>query len=728
LFFNEAAARFVGRPAASVIGQTDAEIFEPESARVIREQDCRAMELGRVRTDEEELTAAGVTRTYLVTKAPYWDHAGNVAGVIGISRDITQRKQAERALRSSEERLRALIAAVPDMIFRLDPDGVFVDCKVELSDELIAPPEVFLGKNFREIMPPPIAERIALHIALGRNTGQLQTFEYELTPPQGRRQWYEARLMAAADGHTLVVARNVTQWKLAQENLQKAEQHLRAIIDAEPECVKLLDAEGRILEINAAGLAMIGADDPQQIIGACAFDRVAPEHQAAYRAMHERVLRGAKETLEFDVIGMHDQRLSMETHAVPLWLGGEAQPMHLAITRDVTERKKLEEQFRQSQKMEAVGRLAGGVAHDFNNLLTVISGFSELLQMKLEPESPLRASVQAIQDAAWRAASLTRQLLAFSRKQLLDPTVLNLNDVVSSADEMLRRLIGEDILISVDLQSDLSLVTVDRGQIEQVILNLVVNARDTMPQGGRLTLATRNVSLPEGAALGGSSRRSFVELSVSDTGHGMTEEVKARIFDPFFTTKELGKGTGLGLAVVHGIVSQSGGRIDVDTRLGVGTTFRVLLPAARCEAACAPLNVVASTAPTGHETILLVEDDAAVCQFTSLALSGLGYRVFVANSGRAALDLVDREQPAIDMLVTDVVMPEMGGSVLAELLRGRYPTLKVLFVSGYADDAIGRRGLLQSSGAFLHKPYMPRSLAEKVREVLDEAVPPGRDV
>lgn len=846
LFFNEAAARFVGRGVAEVIGQTDADIFEPASAERIKQRDRRVMDAGLVQTDEEELTAAGVTRTYLVTKAPYRDNAGRVAGVIGISRDITQRKQAERELRASEERLRSLVAAVPDMIFRLDAAGVFTDCKVEPSTELIAPPEFFLGKHYREVMPPTISEQIKQAIAVGRTSGQLQSFEYQFAPRPDQPQWYEARLMVAPDGQTLVVARNVSarkqseialrqsearlklalataamgvwEWDLVtnevfwspecyaiaqtpdfegtnagfqrlvhpddlsrvmeakrraieqrtnyeaefriirpsgetrwvtnlgrteydadgrprrmvgivqdvterhvdQDNLQKTEQLLRAIFDAEPECLKLLDADARILDMNAAGLAMIGVQDASQIIGHSAFEMLAPEFHEAYRAMHERVLRGAKETLEFDVIGFGGVRRSFETHAVPLWRTDDPQPLHLAITRDVTERKKLEEQFRQSQKMEAVGRLAGGIAHDFNNLLTVISGFSELLAMKLDADSPLRTAVQAIQDASVRAAGLTRQLLAFSRKQVLAPTVLNLNHVVRATEELLQRLIGEDILMSVDLARDLQQVKVDRGQIEQVIMNLVVNARDTMPQGGRIDITTRNVPAcdlsPASLAAPG-----FVELAVKDSGHGMTDDVKARIFDPFFTTKDQGKGTGLGLAVVHGIVTQSGGRIDVETRPGLGTTFRVLLPSAGQVETDDPVEPSSAAPRGGSEKILLVEDDEAVRQFTLLALDSLGYRVLPAKDGPSALELLQREPTAIDLLVTDVVMPEMSGPLLAEMLRLKFPELRVLFVSGYADDAIVERGLLQSSSAFLHKPFAPQSLASKVREVLDEA-------
>jgi CheY-like chemotaxis protein len=303
---------------------------------------------------------------------------------------------------------------------------------------------------------------------------------------------------------------------------------------------------------------------------------------------------------------------------------------------------------------------------------------------------------------------------------MLEPTVLDLNDVVRKAESMLRRVIGEDVLMAVELASSLPSVTVDRGQIEQVILNLVLNARDSMPSGGRMTIATSVVSHAE--AGNDDDTANYVELSVADTGHGMSDEVKARIFDPFFTTKELGKGTGLGLAVVHGIVSQSGGRIDVESRPGAGSRFRILLPidTRRTTAATVAGEVPSGEVIGGRETILVVEDDEAVRQFAIVALEEYGFRVLSAKDGPSAIELVRREPSRIELLLSDVVMPELSGPELASILRRNDPQLKVLYVSGYADDDTVRHGLLQSSAAFMHKPYAPQSLVRKVREVLDD--------
>jgi two-component system, cell cycle sensor histidine kinase and response regulator CckA len=386
---------------------------------------------------------------------------------------------------------------------------------------------------------------------------------------------------------------------------------------------------------------------------------------------------------------------------------------------DVTERTQLEEQLRQAQKMEAVGRLAGGVAHDFNNLLTAIKGYGGLLMEALHPSDVRRADVQEINKAADRAAALTRQLLAFSRKQVLKPVVLDLNDVVADMESMLRRLIGEDVRLATGLSSDLGAVRADRGQLEQVLMNLVINARDAMPGGGALTVETANVDV----------RRRFVDrqlsvdpghyvmLAVRDTGCGMDEETQQHIFEPFFTTKGVG-GTGLGLATVYGIVRQSGGFVRVESAPGVGTTIAVHLP--RTADAPATGERVPSPAPplAGRGTVLLCEDESAVRALARRVLEGQGYTVIEAAHGAAALAVAAAHAAEITLLVTDVVMPEMGGRELAEQLTAARPGLRVLYMSGYTDGDILRRGLAREGRAFLQKPFTPEDLARKVQAVL----------
>lgn len=399
---------------------------------------------------------------------------------------------------------------------------------------------------------------------------------------------------------------------------------------------------------------------------------------------------------------------------------GEEYAGALAVVTDMTERRKLEEQFRQAQKMEAVGQLAGGVAHDFNNMLAVINGYSELLL--LETDIPTRALgfLAEINRAGERARELTRQLLAFSRRQVLQPIVLDLSEVVDGTVQMLQRLMGEDITLVTHSDPELGRVRADHGQMEQVLMNLAVNARDAMPRGGNLTIETRNVDPPaalERPVSEGMSRAS-VMLAVTDHGCGMTEEVRSRIFEPFFTTKGEGKGTGLGLATVYGIVTQSGGEIAVESEPGCGTTFRIYLP---CVAAEPPRAIEPSGAatPRGGEAILLVEDEPMVRQLVGSILQSHGYTVMDASNPGEALRLCQRYTGEIHLLLTDVVMPDMSGRDLYELLNSTRAHTRVLFMSGYTDDAVLRHGVHSREVAFIQKPFTRSGLLQKVREVLD---------
>jgi signal transduction histidine kinase len=391
--------------------------------------------------------------------------------------------------------------------------------------------------------------------------------------------------------------------------------------------------------------------------------------------------------------------------------------------QEVTKREEVEEQLRQSQKMEAIGRLAGGIAHDFNNLLTVISGYSDLMLGLMGQQHEYREHLEQIFNASERAASLTRQLLAFSRKQVLQPAVLNLNSVVAQMDKLLRRLIGEDIDLVTRLHSGLDAVTFDPGQIEQIVMNLAVNARDAMPQGGKLTIETANVELDASYAQAHTSAQPgpHVMIAVTDTGTGMDAETKARIFEPFFTTKEKGKGTGLGLATVYGIVKQSGGNIWVYSEPGHGTTFKIYLP--RAEAAADPKECRTTTEPQVPQaaTILMVEDEEAVRTLLRRVLEGAGYTVLAAADAEEALKLCQQHREQLQLLLTDVVLPKSGGPQLAAQIEALCPGLKVAFMSGYTDNAMVHRGLLDAGAAFIEKPIAPKLLLEKIREYLSPA-------
>jgi two-component system cell cycle sensor histidine kinase/response regulator CckA len=394
----------------------------------------------------------------------------------------------------------------------------------------------------------------------------------------------------------------------------------------------------------------------------------------------------------------------------------------------ITDRKQLEAQFIEAQKMEVLGQLAGGIAHDFNNLLAVIMGNSELLMVKLPPNDPLRKEVEEIGHAADRAAGLTRQLLAFSRKQTVQPIVLDLNEVVAGMDKMLRRLIDENVELRIMAGKDLGRIKADSGHVGQVLMNLAVNARDAMAKGGHLSIETSNATLDEdyGRTHPGVTPGNYVMLAVRDTGSGMAEEVKAHLFEPFFTTKPKGKGTGLGLATCQTIVKQCGGHIDVYSKLGKGTIFKIYFPRVELDLKTPTFPLAKGTAmPRGTETILFVEDEPAVRQLACGILVTLGYNVLRATNGQEGLDLARKQEgEPIRLVVTDVIMPQMGGKVMADWLKATYPDLKVLFTSGYTDDALAEHGILEPGIQFLPKPYTLAALAGKVREVLDSESAP----
>jgi signal transduction histidine kinase len=404
----------------------------------------------------------------------------------------------------------------------------------------------------------------------------------------------------------------------------------------------------------------------------------------------------------------------------PVFDAGGRLRNYVAVKRDVTHEMQLERQLAQAQKMEAVGRLAGGVAHDFNNLLGVISGYGELTRQKLGDGHALSSKLDEILKAAGRAAGLTRQLLAFSRRQVLQPTVLDLNGLVLDVEKMLGRLIGEDVRLATTLDPDLGRVKADAVQLEQVLMNLAVNARDAMPDGGRLTLETRNVELDQAYAAGHAPipPGSYVMLAVSDTGTGMDAETQARAFEPFFTTKGVGQGTGLGLSTVYGIVKQSDGFIWCYSEPGHGTTFKIYLP--RVEEAVEPVRKAPAAPPKkGTETLLLIEDDEALRELLCETLAEGGYTVLVADGGSKAFAIAGEYSGAIDMIVTDVIMPGENGREVAAQVRSLRPEADVLFMSGYTDDAIARHGVLDAGTHFLSKPFPPNALLRKVREVLD---------
>jgi PAS domain S-box-containing protein len=502
--------------------------------------------------------------------------------------------------------------------------------------------------------------------------------------------------------------------------MRDSDERFRTMFDSAVVGIAFRDLEGRLVSCNPALERMLGRTEAEL----SALDRDAYAHAddlAHERGLFAEIVAGTRDEyrLEERLLAADGSTVSAGVVASLVHDAGERPQFVLEMLEDCTERKKLEADLRQAQKMEGVGQLAGGVAHDFNNLLTAIVGYSDLALQSMQHGDRLATTeVQGIRQAAEQAATLTRQLLAFSRKQILQPKVLDLNEVVDAVDTLLRRLIAEDVEIRASLADGLGRVKADPGQLEQVLINLAVNARDAMPSGGTLAIETANLELAADEAPVPSGR--YVVLTVRDTGDGMDAETRARVFEPFFTTKEQGKGTGLGLSTVYGIVKQSGGFITVDSDPGAGTTFRIYLTRVDEPARRRPIqNVDGSLAPDGSETILLVEDEEVVRRLIREILERSGYRVLEAPDGAGALEVASGQAQAIDLLLTDVVMPKMKGPELAERLATISPGAKVLFMSGYTDDRIVEDGALTPGTAFLQKPFNPGGLAQKVREVLD---------
>jgi PAS domain S-box-containing protein len=647
-------------------------------------------------------------------------------------RDITERKRTELSLRESEDRFRRLLDLAPLPLGLVSTDGVitfrnqrFLNVFGYTAEDVPTVSEwcerAYPDPEYRQSLIRRWNAIVEVAIAEGSD---IEPTEANITCKSGEVRIVEVSGIAFGD-KLLTTFIDITERKRTEQSLRESEQRFRNVVEGAPVGM-FIETDGLFQYLNPAALALFGAERADQVVGQTVADRIHPDSRAAVGERSRQIcdeLRVAP-FLEERYLRLDGTELDVEVTARPFVF--QERNSAIVFARDITERKREEEksrdlqlQLHQSQKMEAVGRLAGGIAHDFNNLLMVIQSFTEMLQGSLPGNSPLQRNTREIMKAAKRGASLTSQMLAFSRKQIIAPVVLDLNTVIHETAKMLKRIIGEDIEFRVESAESLWTIEADPAQIAQILMNLCVNSRDAMPQGGTLLIATANATVGEGSN-GRESRVSpgdYVRLSVSDTGTGISKEHQEKIFEPFFTTKEVGKGTGLGLAMVYGIVEQSGGHVFVESELSQGSRFTIYLPRVEGEPVL-DYSANTETQTRGTETVLVAEDDDALREAMCEYLRSLGYLVLAASSSQQTLS-VARQQGHIDLLLTDVVMPGMNGRELSQTLAAQRPDLKTIHMSGYTDDALLRHGVEEMGIRFLQKPFRLSTLARKVRETLE---------
>jgi PAS domain S-box-containing protein len=742
LVVSPSVEKLLGYAPAEVIGRSIGDVYvNPEE----RTQLISALrEHGEIAGYEARLRAKDGSEVWVSTHAQWYrDKQGAILGVQGLSRDITERKRAALEVRRESDRAQRYLDMVETMIVALDSEGRITSINRKSCELLGWREEELLGQSwFAKCLPAPVGMEGVYPYFRRLMAGEVEPEEYFENPVLTRSgelreiSWHGTLLRDEEGRITGILSsgEDITERKRAEAERGR----LAVAIEQAGEAVIVTNAEGTIQYVNPVFEAVTGYSRAEAIGQNPRLLKSGEQGEEFYREMWQTITSGRVWKGRIVNRGKNGLLITEEATISPVRDGSGRIVNFVAVKRDVTEflraaeeKARLEDQLRQAQKVEAIGQLAGGVAHDFNNLTAIVLGYGEMLMDQLRPGDPARNSAEQIVAAGRRAAALTRQLLAFSRRQTLQPEVLDLNAVIQNLEKMLGRLIGENISLVFNLAAHLGRVTADPGQIEQVVTNLAVNARDAMPLGGRLTVETDNVELDGLYSLDHENvvPGRYVMLALTDTGSGFDKATMARIFEPFYTTKEKGKGTGLGLATVYGVVKQSSGYIYAYSEPGLGAAFKIYLP--RTEAEPQPAAAEVEALRGAGERILVVEDEKALRELCASALTGLGYRVSVAAHGAEALLLVREKRFEPDLVVTDVIMPGISGAELSDQLRRDRPGLPVLYMSGYTDQALAPHGILAPGTPYIQKPFSMKTLAAKVQEMLagktaaDSGAPPS---
>jgi len=723
----------VGNP-ENLIGKSDKDFYPQEKAAGFRNDELAVLNGGAMFNEEESFNSPdGTQRFVLSTKVPLKDADGKIIGLVGIGRDITERKRAEEKFDRERTLLRTVIDLLPDPIYVKDLESRFVLGNIGAAQNMGAgEPENLIGKSDKDFFPQEQAAGFRNDELAVLNGGAMFNKEESITRPDGTRLWFLTIKVPLKDAEGKIIGlvgigRDITERKRAEDALDRERALLRAVIDLLPDHIYVKNIESRfVLANNGLARVMLGAPKPELLIGKFDSEFYSQNEATEFRSDELAVLNGhAIFNKEEPLMHPDGTRRFILTTKVPLKDSKGNIVGVIGIGRDITARKRAEaelQQLRQVQKMESVGQLAAGIAHDFNNLLTVIQGYSDLLHTAFADQPRAAECVEQIAGAGERAANLTRQLLLFSRKQVAVRHLLDVNELTGNLTRMLGRILGEDIDLRLEFRPGIPPVYADTGMIEQVITNLSVNARDAMPEGGRLEITTSVEELDASRVLGNPEARPgrFVCLAVRDTGSGIALDDLPKIFEPFFTTKEVGKGTGLELATVYGIVMQHQGVLEVASEPGKGTCFRIFLPAATRAEEAATAAAVPAPVRGGSETILLVEDESLVLLMVERILAEAGYTVLIAASAAAAREVWREHWEEIDLLLTDMVMPGgFSGKQLAEVLRGQNRGLRVIFMSGYSAELQSRDLDIKEGIRFLQKPFTQSVLLEAVRRQLD---------